>query len=405
MKHSFVAVAFIVTFAAPATNYVDASELAARAIVQPLAQVEATPKPPGRLVDIGGYRLHLDCTGKGSPTVVLAAGAGDFSVDWALVQPSVSKITRVCSYDRAGEAWSDAGPIPRTMRQEAFELNLAMKNLGEKGPYLLVGHSIAGLTMRIFAQMFPAQTAGMVLVDATRENAVLNIRGKLTRVRLASAHRPIPEPQTMKTSPPILATEQDRRQFDDFQKQFGRPRVSAPYNQLPADLQQVDLWARSQPPRLHDPGDYSAEEMEAVYADFQKSPNLLGSKPLFVLIGGRVDGPPRGMLPHQWHRLMDEKLEQKRQFARLSQNTQVEVVETAGHHIQLDDPQKVIDAIRDTWDSARTHKKLDNGMISRLPWFRQQVTTKPSSNRITKPVQEPLRAPKNEPGKSVPGTG
>src|SRR5437870_10242016 len=76
------------------------------------------PPPPGKLVDIGGYRLHVDCTGRGGPTVVLEAGAGDFSFDWSLVQPEVARFTRVCSYDRAGSAWSDPGPVPRTMRQE-----------------------------------------------------------------------------------------------------------------------------------------------------------------------------------------------------------------------------------------------------------------------------------------------
>src|SRR5579862_1136334 len=106
------------------------------------AQQPATgPPAPGKLVDLGGYRLHLWCTGAGSPTVILSAGSGDYSVDWALVQPRVAQFARVCSYDRSGDAWSDAGPAPNTMRQEASDLRRALEKSGERGPFILVGHS------------------------------------------------------------------------------------------------------------------------------------------------------------------------------------------------------------------------------------------------------------------------
>jgi hypothetical protein len=77
----------------------------------------AQPRPPGRLVDLGGHRLHVHCTGAGSPTVVVENGFGDFSFDWILVQFRVSRFTRICTYDRAGYAWSDPGPWPRTFAQ------------------------------------------------------------------------------------------------------------------------------------------------------------------------------------------------------------------------------------------------------------------------------------------------
>src|SRR5687768_14490876 len=81
--------------------------------------------PPGRLIDLGGWRVHLHCTGEvrpSQPTVTLEAGSGDFSVDWSLVQPDVARFARVCSYDRAGAGWSGLGPRPRTMRQVVWEL-------------------------------------------------------------------------------------------------------------------------------------------------------------------------------------------------------------------------------------------------------------------------------------------
>ncbi|HEY0036832.1 MAG TPA: alpha/beta hydrolase, partial [Longimicrobium sp.] len=92
-------------------------------------------------MDVGGYRLHIDCTGRGGPTVVLIAGSGDFSFDWSLVQSPLSSSGRVCSYDRAGQAWSDLGPVPRTMKQEVHELHLLLRRAGERPPYVLVGHS------------------------------------------------------------------------------------------------------------------------------------------------------------------------------------------------------------------------------------------------------------------------
>src|SRR5215470_6105674 len=100
---------------------------------------------PGRLIDVGGRKLHLYCTGTGSPTVILVAGGGAFSIDWALVQPKVAHDTRVCSYDRAGLAWSDRGPADETVEQTVSDLHILLRNAGEKGPYLLVGASVGGL--------------------------------------------------------------------------------------------------------------------------------------------------------------------------------------------------------------------------------------------------------------------
>ena len=93
--------------------------------------------PPGRLIDVGGWRLHLNCTGRASPsqpTVILEAGIGDFSVEWSLVQPAVANFARVCSYDRGGDGWSDIGPQPRTMRQQVYELHTLLEKAGVNPP-------------------------------------------------------------------------------------------------------------------------------------------------------------------------------------------------------------------------------------------------------------------------------
>ena len=120
---------------------------------------------PGRLVDAGGFRLHLHCTGTGTPAVVLEAALGGSSISWSLVQPSVARLTRVCSYDRAGFGWSDAGPMPRTAGRVADELRVVLDRGGVPPPYVLVGHSFGGFVMRIFAARHPSDVAGLVLVD------------------------------------------------------------------------------------------------------------------------------------------------------------------------------------------------------------------------------------------------
>ena len=126
--------------------------------------------PPGQLVDVGGYRLHLHCIGQGSPTVVLDAGLGAFSLDWGAVQPQIATSTRVCAYDRAGLGWSEPGPTPRSPQQFADELHALLTNAGVEGPYVLVAHSISGKTARLFASQHPNEVAGMVLVDARHES-------------------------------------------------------------------------------------------------------------------------------------------------------------------------------------------------------------------------------------------
>jgi len=124
----------------------------------------------GRLIDVGGYSLMLNCTGVGSPMAILDAGLGDLSVGWRTVQPEIAKFSRVCSYDRAGYGSSDPGPMPRTSAQIAAELHTLLQNAGEAPPYVLVGHSFGGYNVRVFNGRYPDEVAGIVLADATQED-------------------------------------------------------------------------------------------------------------------------------------------------------------------------------------------------------------------------------------------
>jgi pimeloyl-ACP methyl ester carboxylesterase len=120
---------------------------------------------PGRLVDVGGFRLHVNCSGAGTPAVVMDAALGGSSISWSLVQPDVAAMTRACSYDRAGLGWSEAGPMPRTAGRIADELRVLLDRAGVEPPFVLVGHSFGGLVMRIVATRYRGDVAGLVLVD------------------------------------------------------------------------------------------------------------------------------------------------------------------------------------------------------------------------------------------------
>jgi pimeloyl-ACP methyl ester carboxylesterase len=163
------------------------SEAAAEA-----ADARAYP-PPGELVDVGGYRLQLNCTGSGSPTVVIEAGMGDWSTGWGYVQPEVAKTTRVCTYDRAGLGWSEPGPLPRNASHIAKELHMLLQNANIPGPFILVGHSLGGLPVRVYVHEYPSEVAGVVLVDSmfpgqskmARPSIVISSFPVLARVGLA----------------------------------------------------------------------------------------------------------------------------------------------------------------------------------------------------------------------------
>ena len=119
------------------------------------------------MIDVGGHSLHINCVGAGTPTVVIEAGLGDSSISWSSwVQPAAAKTTRVCTYDRAGMGYSESGPLPRTAERFAQELHTLLVRADVPGPYVLVGHSLGGLLVRVFAHEYPSDAVGVVLIDS-----------------------------------------------------------------------------------------------------------------------------------------------------------------------------------------------------------------------------------------------
>lgn len=143
------------------------------AVYETLASGFEGPDTPqaGRLVDVGGHQMHIDCRGTGRPIVVMDAGLGGASLDWFLVQPALQATTRVCVYDRAGMGRSEPVPGKRTPSELATELHALLAAAGESGPFVLVGHSLAGKNVRLFAAAHPEEVQGIVLVDARSEIA------------------------------------------------------------------------------------------------------------------------------------------------------------------------------------------------------------------------------------------
>jgi len=308
-------------------------------IVSPPIQVPS-PVPLGRLIDLGGYKLHLNCTGSGSPTVLLSSGGGSFSTDWALVQPEVAKFTRVCSYDRSGAAWSDLGPKPRTMYQEAFDLQRLLIGGGEHGPFVLVGQSLGGMVMRLFAMQHRRETAGIVFVDAYSEDAQLGINGKLTRARLTAKNRSIPPPRTtIEPSDELTPSELQHIQAL-IQQNGGTPKIYPPFDKLPPYAQGIRIWALTQPKYYAQDDDYLGEVSAKMYSETRTTKHALGSIPLTVLARTKYEYPPDVA-----DMLTREHKEQQAKLSQLSTKGSEVIVPNAGHDIEVDAPEKVVDAI------------------------------------------------------------
>jgi len=264
---------------------------------------ETKYKPPGRLVDVGGRRLHLYCTGHGSPTVILEAGLGWGLGTWRDVQAGAARFTQVCSYDRAGYGWSDPDPSPRTSSEIVSDLHTLLRNAGVRPPYVLVGHSIGGLYMQLYAATYPGDVSGMILLDSSHEE---------------QGHSP-PPPLFIDTMQVLGATGVARLLF-----RYGDPSMDAVYSSnksYAASLAEVSAIAKS------------ADEVREAHLS-------LGNKPLIVLTAGRSDADS------SWRRMQLELLTH-------STNSKRIVVANSGHRIHVEQPAVVIAAIHDVVEKSR----------------------------------------------------
>jgi pimeloyl-ACP methyl ester carboxylesterase len=291
------------------------------------------PPPLGKLVDVGGYKVHLYCTGTGSPTVVIV-GAG-YSFDWGLVQPEVANITQVCAYDHSGIAWSDDGPTD-SCALRVREIHEALKNAGIKGPYVLVGHSFGAVVARLYAGQYPNDVAGLVFVD--HAFAMIN------RPPPSSTGAPAPPPTP---PPPPGAAKITIRLEDD-----------PTFNKLPARDRELHQWAtaqvRGKEASTGNPLDLLFDCVAQADAIIKDQSHPLGDKPLVNVTAGTF--PP--LSPPAAERLRAKYEELQTKLLSLSGNSKRLVAENSGHFIIIDRPDVVIDAITQVVQSVRNNTRL-----------------------------------------------
>jgi pimeloyl-ACP methyl ester carboxylesterase len=313
-----------------------------------IAAPQASPPvpPPGKLVDIGGWRLHLNCTGRASdtqPTVILEAGAGSFSVDWSLVQPEASRFARVCSYDRAGMGWSELGPHPRTLHQIVWELHTVLDKSGIRPPYLFVGHSYGGILSRLYALTYPSEVLGMVLVDSGYEGGVVVLQnGAPVRLADKAAGKPIPAVQTSNPLhesdiPPAVV-----KQIEAAARQMAPHATEPPYNKLPDEDQRMRSWAFAQVKHwATNDNPFEADELASLL-EIQKQKHPLGNILLLVLTRGMwEDERP------QAKEVEEEHLKNQTALLNLSGNSKQVIAHHSRHEIMIYEPDVVLAAIRD----------------------------------------------------------
>jgi pimeloyl-ACP methyl ester carboxylesterase len=288
----------------------------------------------GRSVDIGGYRLNINCRGQGSPTVVLEAGLGVPAISWRAVQSEIAKFTRVCSYDRAGYDWSDPGPMPRTTARSVRELHTLLKNAGERPPFILVGHSFGGTNVRVYNGAYPREVAGLVLADTGNEE----MKSPASFQRLIDSK---------------LRGRQLDGKWATLLYWTGISRLAAGIQiddpALPYDKQEWSYFLIQ--PKVLRAVASEMENLDEGKAEL-KAAGTLGDKPLIVLIARQhpqdLDLPTQDAVAVSQLWVEDEKL-----LAQLSTRGKWIIVENSTHMTPLERPDAIVSAVRELYSETR----------------------------------------------------
>jgi len=325
------------------------STLIAAALLAATAANAAEPVPlsdyakPAQLVTLkDGRKMNMLCMGKGAPTVVLDAGWGSGMLAWAKVQPAVAETTRVCAFDRPGMGFSDEGPLPRDARAVVEDERALLKAAAIKGPYVLVGHSMAGLHVRLYASLYPREVAGAVLVDPSNPHqakrfAEVAPKGSAMNEKMMSLTRGCADKViagALKPGDPAFAT-----------------CFPPPSKTFPEDLRAVMAARQGEGWRLK----MQASEVDSMATtsstDIDRTKRPLGDLPWIVLTAeGTGKGPPtpveeQAAMGQVWKAMHDEA-------AALAAHGENRMV-ASGHSIQWEKPDVVIAAVNEVVAAVR----------------------------------------------------
>lgn len=291
-------------------------------------------KAPGRVIELAdGRKMHIYCTGAGTPTTILEAGLGDFSISsWSTVQPDLAKITRTCSYDRAGTGWSDPPAGPPTANGIVEDLHALLGKSGEPGPYLMVGHSLGGPLVRHYAVHYPAEVAGLVLVDGSHEEQLERLKGMPAWVDLL-----------YKAIPTI--------HFLGIDRVASQAGVTDTISALGVALTTTDK-------AMHNTVAL-AKTLPAFMAEVKRDVRDFGALPLVALTAGKMEVP--GVEPATAKAMHDEWVRMHQEIVARSSRGQWILAERSTHYIQRDQPELVIGAVRDMVDTLRSIPAAPHG--------------------------------------------
>lgn len=277
------------------------------------------PQAPGRLIDVGGRRLHILCKGVAAgPTVIFEAGLSQFTANssFSLAQDAIAPFARVCTYDRAGMGWSDPAPQGWTQAGMTADLHALLAAVGEPGPYVIVAHSLGGLLARTYARTHRDDVAGLILLDATSDEDF---------DELAAA--------SVAIIPQLNAA-------------IGSSSPGVPVIGMPAGTSPEVVMAFT--PEILRGVKTEFEALDRLPAEMKRPGGFgdLGDLPLIVVRRGKTEQPPsEADLRHQ--RIQEN-------LAKLSTNSTLIVAQNSGHTIPLDEPGAVVDAVRRMLDARRS---------------------------------------------------
>ncbi len=295
--------------------------------------------PIGQMVDVGGYRLHLYCTGElqsGEPTVIVEAGSGSVGLMWTLVQDEVAKSARICTYDRAGLGWSESSPKPRTAEVITDELHTLLINAGIEAPYILVGHSLGGIFVREYQYKYPDDVAGIILVDSGDGKLATYMEGTAymqMMYQFIEASKTLTDTGLIKVVTGLSAL-------------FPSEPM---YQTLPAGIPET---IQVMMVKTTEAGAVEVAALPIIWEENRAHQTSLGDLPLTVIVHGYCNSCSKN--PAELAKEEAGWLEMQKYLASLSSTSELIVASPqTGHDIQVDEPGLVVEAIQNLIEAVR----------------------------------------------------